>query len=75
MKGHLELFENRLKETGRKLPGADALNVDDVFVAFEAALGSEEVPYYDVKSGPTLADYYHSHFIRFMKKRIKDATK
>lgn len=74
MKGHLELFENRLKDTGKKLPGAAAVDVDEIFTEFEAALGGDEVPYYDVKSGPTLADYYHSHFIRFMKKRIKQAT-
>lgn len=68
MKGHLELFENRLKQVGAKLPGMEDKNIDDVFEAFVDALGSDEVPFYDVHSGPTLADYYNSQFIRFVKK-------
>ena len=63
MKGHLELFEHRLKQVGEKLPGIDA-----VFDAFVEALGTDEVPFYDVHSGSTLADYYNSQFIRFVKK-------
>ena len=70
MKGHLEIFENRLKDTGKKLPGAQTLDIDAVFDAFVEALGSDEVPYYDVSSGPTLADYYQSQFIRFVKQRV-----
>ena len=68
MKGHLELFENRLKQVGAQLPGMADENIDEVFAAFEEALGSDEVPFYDVHSGPTLADYYNSQFIRFVKK-------
>lgn len=68
MKGHLELFENRLKQVGAQLPGMADENIDEVFAAFEQALGSDEVPFYDVHSGPTLADYYNSQFIRFVKK-------
>lgn len=71
MKGHLELFEHRLKATAAKLPGVAPEAVDDLFAAFEDALGGEEVPYYDVQSGPTLADYYQQTFIRFVKKRAK----
>lgn len=70
MKGHLELFENRLKAVGAKLKGAENLDIDQVFMEFEQALGTEEVPFYDVHSGPTLADYYNSQFIRFVKKRV-----
>ncbi len=70
MKGHLELFENRLKQVGEKLPGMEEFNIDDIFLAFEAALGTDEVPFYDVHSGPTLADYYNSQFVRFAKKII-----
>lgn len=71
MKGHLELFENRLKQVGAKLPGMEDKDIDAMFAAFEEALGSDEVPFYDVHSGPTLADYYNSHFIRFVKKNVK----
>ncbi|MFM9413448.1 hypothetical protein ACKQTC_03605 [Peptococcus simiae] len=71
MKGHLELFENRLKAAGAKLPGADQLDMDRVFADFAAALGTEALPFYDVQSGPTLADYYQSHFIRFVKNALK----
>lgn len=69
MKGHLELFESRLKATGAKLPGVPDGAIDELFDAFVEALGSEEVPFYDVHSGPTLADYYQSQFIRFVKAR------
>lgn len=68
MKGHLELFEHRLKQVGAKLPGMADKNIDEVFDAFADALGSDEVPFYDVHSGSTLADYYNSQFIRFVKK-------
>ncbi|MEE0510279.1 MAG: hypothetical protein UC390_02580 [Peptococcaceae bacterium] len=68
MKGHLELFEHRLKQVGEKLPGMEGKNIDDIFDAFVEALGSDEVPFYDVHSGSTLADYYNSQFIRFVKK-------
>lgn len=68
MKGHLELFEHRLKQVGEKLPGMEGKNIDDIFDAFAEALGSDEVPFYDVHSGSTLADYYNSQFIRFVKK-------
>lgn len=68
MKGHLELFEHRLKQVGEKLPGMEDKNIDDIFDAFVEALGSDEVPFYDVHSGSTLADYYNSQFIRFVKK-------
>jgi len=68
MKGHLELFEHRLKQVGEKLPGMEGENIDDIFDAFVEALGSDEVPFYDVHSGSTLADYYNSQFIRFVKK-------
>lgn len=71
MKGHLELFEHRLKATAEKLPGVAPDAVDVLFVAFEEALGSDEVPFYDVQSGPTLADYYQQQWIRFVKKRVK----
>ncbi len=68
MKGHLELFEHRLKQVGEKLPGMEGKNIDDIFDAFVEALGGDEVPFYDVHSGSTLADYYNSQFIRFVKK-------
>lgn len=68
MKGHLELFEHRLKQVDEKLPGMEGKNIDDIFDAFVEALGSDEVPFYDVHSGSTLADYYNSQFIRFVKK-------
>lgn len=71
MKGHLELFENRLKAAGAKLPGGDRLDMDEVFDDFAAALGTEALPFYDVQSGSTLADYYQSHFIRFVKNAVK----
>ena len=68
MKGHLELFEHRLKQVGEKLPGMEGKNIDDIFDAFVEALGSDEVPFYDVHSGSTWAGYDNSQFIRFVKK-------
>ena len=68
MKGHLELFEHRLKQVGEMLPGMEGEDIDAVFDAFVEALGTDEVPFYDVHSGSTLADYYNSQFIRFVKK-------
>ncbi len=73
MKGHLEIFEHRLKSIASKLPGAEVLDLDQEFLRFEQALGSE-IPYYDVKSGITLADYYASSFTRFIKSAIKTAA-
>lgn len=70
MKGHLELFEHRLKQVGEKLPGMENFDIDEIFQAFETALGTEDVPFYDVQSGPTLADYYNSQFVRFVKKTV-----
>lgn len=71
MKGHLEIFESRLKYTAEKLPGVNPDEVDGLFSAFEEALGSDELPFYDVKSGSTLADYYQSQFVRFVKQQVK----
>ena len=50
MKGHLELFEHRLKQVGEKLPGMEGKDIDAVFDAFVEALGTDEVPFYDVHS-------------------------
>lgn len=44
MKGHLELFEHRLKQVGEKLPGMEGKDIDAVFDAFVEALGTDEVP-------------------------------
>jgi len=66
MKGHLEIFEHRLKDMASKLPQAQALNIDEIFLAFEQELGNS-IPYYDVHSGSTLADYYASTFMQFVK--------
>ena len=33
MKGHLELFEHRLKQVGEKLPGMEGKDIDAVFDA------------------------------------------
>ena len=70
MKGHLEIFENRLKAMVTKLPGADTLDIDQAFLEFEQALG-DSIPFYDVKSGSTLADYYASTFVQFIKGKLK----
>lgn len=70
MKGHLEIFENRLKAMVTKLPGADTLDIDQAFLEFEQALG-DSIPFYNVKSGSTLADYYASTFVQFIKGKLK----
>ena len=63
MKGHLELFENRLKQVAKGLKGSEAMN----------SLG-ESIPYYDVHSGVTLADYYNAQFVQFVKAKLKEAN-
>lgn len=68
MKGHLEIFEHRLKAVAKRLPGVAEGGEDELFAAFEAALGTEGIPFYDVKCGSTLADYYQSQFVKFVKK-------
>lgn len=73
MKGNLELFQNRLVHLGQSLPGGDALDMEAVFMDFEAALGSQDIPFYDVTKGQTLADYYQGQFIPFAKKAIAEA--
>lgn len=70
MKGHLEIFENRLKSMAEKLPGSDQLDLDEAFLSFEQELGVS-IPFYDVKNGSTLADYYASTFIQFVKAKIQ----
>lgn len=70
MKGHLEIFENRLKNMVTKLNGIERLDINQEFLNFEQALG-DTVPFYDVKSGSTLADYYASTFTHFIKAKLK----
>lgn len=70
MKGHLEIFENRLKNMVTKLNGIERLDINQEFLNFEQALG-DTVPFYDVKSGSTLADYYASTFTQFIKAKLK----
>lgn len=70
MKGHLEIFEHRLKNMVTKLPGIEKLNIDQEFLTFEQELGNS-IPFYDVKSGSTLADYYASTFTQFIKTKLK----
>ena len=70
MKGHLEIFEHRLKNMVTRLPGIERLDLDQEFLNFEQELGSS-VPYFDVKSGSTLADYYASAFTQFIKAKLK----
>jgi len=70
MKGHLEIFEHRLKDMATKLPNGQNLDIDQTFLEFEQALGVE-IPYYDVQSGSTLADYYASSFMQFVKNKLK----
>lgn len=41
MKGHLEIFEHRLKDMAQKLPGAQNLDMEQTFLQFEQALGTE----------------------------------
>lgn len=69
MKGHLEIFEHRLKSMVAKLPNVERIDLDQAFLDYEAALG-ESVPFYDVHSGVTLADYYASTFTQFIKARL-----
>ena len=69
MKGHLEIFEHRLKNMVAKLPHIDHIDLDQAFVDYEAALGAS-IPFYDVHSGVTLADYYASTFTQFVKERL-----
>jgi hypothetical protein len=59
MKGHLEIFEHRLKNMVSKLAGIERIDVDQAFLEFEQELGNT-IPFYDVQSGSTLADYYAS---------------
>ncbi len=70
MKGHLEIFEHRLKNMVTKLPGIEKLDIDQEFLTFEQELGNS-IPFYDVKSGSTLADYYASTFTQFIKTKLK----
>ena len=70
MKGHLEIFERRLKAMVTKLPGIDTLDIDQAFLEYEQALG-DTIAFYDVKSGSTLADYYASTFVQFIKNKLK----
>lgn len=70
MKGHLEIFEHRLKNMVTKLPGIEKLDIDQQFLTFEQELGNS-IPFYDVKSGSTLADYYASTFTQFIKTKLK----
>lgn len=70
MKGHLEIFEHRLKNMVTKLPSIEKLDIDQEFLTFEQELGNS-IPFYDVKSGSTLADYYASTFTQFIKTKLK----
>ena len=70
MKGHLEIFEHRLKDMAQKLPGTQNLDMEHTFLQFEQSLGTE-IPYYDVHNGSTLADYYASNFMQFVKNKLK----
>ena len=70
MKGHLEIFEHRLKAMAAKLPGVDTLDIDQAFLEYEQALG-DTIAFYDVKCGSTLADYYASTFVQFIKAKLK----
>ena len=70
MKGHLEIFEHRLKAMAAKLPGVDTLDIDQAFLEYEQALG-DTIAFYDLKSGSTLADYYASTFVQFIKAKLK----
>ena len=70
MKGHLEIFEHRLKNMVTKLSGIERLDLDQEFLNCEQELGNT-IPFYDVKSGSTLADYYASAFTQFIKAKLK----
>ena len=72
MKGHLEIFEHRLKNMAEKLPNIQSINLDDAFLEFEASLGNT-LPFYDVNCGSTLADYYTSAFMQFIKTKLANA--
>lgn len=72
MKGHLELFENRLKQVARGLKEAEGKSPESLFLAFSEALG-ESIPFYDVHSGKTLADYYNGEFVAFVKRLAKES--
>ena len=49
----------------RKQPGTR-----EAFLEYEQALG-DTIAFYDVKSGSTLADYYASTFVQFIKNKLK----
>ena len=66
----MEIFEHRLKNMVTKLPGIEKLDIDQEFLTFEQELGNS-IPFYDVKSGSTLADYYASTFTQFIKTKLK----
>lgn len=70
MKGHLEIFEHRLKNMAEKLPNIQSIDLEQAFLQFEQELGNS-IPYYDVHSGSTLADYYASTFMQFIKSKIQ----
>lgn len=70
MKGHLEIFEHRLKAMAEKLAGVEKLDLDQEFLNYEQELGNS-IPYYDVASGVTLADYYASTWSRYIKAKLK----
>lgn len=70
MKGHLELFQNRLIHLGQNLPGGDQVDMEALFFEFESLLGTESFPFYHIEKGQTLADYYQAQFIPFAKKAI-----
>lgn len=70
MKGHLEIFEHRLKNMVTKLPNINHLDIDKEFLNFEQELGNK-IPFYDVKNGSTLADYYATVFTQFIKAKLK----
>ncbi len=71
MKGHLEIFEHRLKNSVAKLPRIEQLDLDREFLNYEQALG-ESIKFYDVQSGQTLADYYTSTFVQFIKEKLNE---
>jgi len=70
MKGHLEIFEHRLKNMAEKLPNINSIDLDEAFLEFERELGNS-IPFYDVKCGSTLADYYASNFMQFIKAKLQ----
>lgn len=69
MKGHLEIFEHRLKSMVAKLPRIEHIDLEQAFLDYEKALG-ESIPFYDVHSGVTLADYYASTFTQYIKEQL-----